>query len=91
MLFKNQSEREPENEIYQFEYLKCLQHGQRFAEIEEVAWDEVAISPHTIEYWELLINVYLEQDRFDETIHIANLGLSKNPNNQTLESWCLFR
>ena len=85
--FLNLYKKFPGRKQYHTAYFDCLINQDRFREVEEVLWDLVVEFPHETLYWEKLVKVYVHQNQYDEGLHIADLGLAKNPNAKSLKGW----
>lgn len=87
LFFLNLYKKYPERKQYHAAYFECMISQKRYREVEEVLWDLVVEFPHETQYWEKLVKVYLDQNQCDEGLHIADLGLAKNPNAKGLKAW----
>lgn len=82
--FFKQYELCPEQIEFHIAYLKCLYEQGRYADVEAALWKAVAQFPQKTEYWNLLIQIYLNQQWFVKALEIINMAISINSDNKEL-------
>ncbi len=74
----------PEQLAFHIGYLKCLFEQKKYTEVEKDTWEAVKQNPQNIEYWQLLVNIFVYQQLNDEAQQIVSSALAINPDNQVL-------
>lgn len=74
----------PEQLAYHIGYLKCLFEQKKYTEVEKDTWEAVKQYPQNIEYWQLLISIFLFQQMYEEALQIVTSALAINSDNQVL-------
>jgi len=74
----------PEQLAYHIGYLKCLFEQKKYTEVEKDTWEAVKQYPQNIEYWQLLISIFIFQQLYEEALQIVTSALAINSNNQVL-------
>jgi hypothetical protein len=64
--------------------LKCMFEQGKYKEVEDDLWKAVAQSPQRTEYWNLLIQIFLNQQSYIKALEIIYVALSINPQSKTL-------
>jgi tetratricopeptide (TPR) repeat protein len=82
--FQKQYAAYPEQIEFHLAFLKCLYEQSRYADVEEALWKAVAQYPQKTEYWNLLIQVYLNQQWYVKALEIINMALVINTDNREL-------
>jgi tetratricopeptide (TPR) repeat protein len=64
--------------------LKCMFEQGKYKEVEDDLWKAVVQSPQRTEYWNLLIQIFLNKQSYIKALEIINVALSINPENKAL-------
>lgn len=75
---------DPRQLAYHIGYLKCLFEERKFTEVEKDVWEALKQYPKNIEYWQIMINIFFYQQKYDDALQIVASAQAINPDNQDL-------
>jgi tetratricopeptide (TPR) repeat protein len=84
LFFESQFADNPGHIEFHVALLKCMFEQGKYKEVEDDLWKAVAQSPQRTEYWNLLIQIFLNQQSYIKALEIINVALSINPENKAL-------
>lgn len=83
--FQQKAAQYPQQIEFQIAALICKMEQNKYGEVEKYLWEAVKQNPERPEYWNLLVQVYLNQQAYAKALEITNMAISIHPENRDLQ------